>query len=313
MAYHLKGSGVFPVNGQGSSFWRRSQLGAEHGEGVTDTLMFKEGLTLGYMCYQPAKDLIESSYIDREQRTLTLTIALEGQSTTQGVDGQCFDFVAGHSTITAFRQVRGERHFPAGQTIRQLRLTVEETLLEQYQLLDLLLGIKDDCTATRVFFGQSTPSIQHHTQQLLELYHRDGQPLALHIAALTLLSLQLTPLAKPVVSCSRIRGQDQDKLLRAREILHSQYAQTLTLAYLCAAVGTNALTLKKGFHQLFGTTPFQMLTDIRMAKATELLASGLRVSSVAYQVGYQHLSSFSAAFERYYGCAPSAYYPKSFP
>lgn len=58
--------------------------------------------------------------------------------------------------------------------------------------------------------------------------------------------------------------------------------------------------------ELFGTSPHRMLTDIRMQKAWELLETGLHVSTVAYQVGYQHLSSFSAAFERYYSRTPKS-------
>ncbi len=49
-----------------------------------------------------------------------------------------------------------------------------------------------------------------------------------------------------------------------------------------------------------------MLTGIRMEKAWELLETGLHVSTVAYRVGYQHLSSFSAAFERHYGRTPKS-------
>ncbi|MEG1770820.1 MAG: helix-turn-helix transcriptional regulator, partial [Comamonas sp.] len=64
--------------------------------------------------------------------------------------------------------------------------------------------------------------------------------------------------------------------------------------------------LKQGFRELFGTSPHRMLTDIRMKKAWELLECGLRVSTVADRVGYRHLSSFSAAFERHYGRTPKS-------
>lgn len=55
----------------------------------------------------------------------------------------------------------------------------------------------------------------------------------------------------------------------------SQFDRPLTIAYLCAAVGTNEFTLKQGFRELFGISPHRMLTDIRMEKAWKLLETGL--------------------------------------
>lgn len=95
-------------------------------------------------------------------------------------------------------------------------------------------------------------------------------------------------------------------MLRARDIMMHDFARPLTIAWLCTTVGTNEFKLKQGFRELFGTSPHRMLTAIRMQKALELLETGLQVSTVAYRVGYQHLSSFSAAFERYYSRTPKS-------
>ncbi len=86
----------------------------------------------------------------------------------------------------------------------------------------------------------------------------------------------------------------------------AQYGRALTIPYLCAAVGTNEFALKQGFREVFGVSPHKMLVDIRMRKAQALLESGEPVSSVAYKVGFQHPSSFSAAFRRYFGCVPKS-------
>ncbi len=54
------------------------------------------------------------------------------------------------------------------------------------------------------------------------------------------------------------------------------------------------------------STPYQMLLDIRMNKAWELLSTGLQVAQTAYAVGYEHPSNFSAAFTRFYGRSPKS-------
>ncbi|QBR39981.1 AraC family transcriptional regulator [Kerstersia gyiorum] len=114
------------------------------------------------------------------------------------------------------------------------------------------------------------------------------------------------PAAPACAQTSKLNPDDQEKILRAREILLNEYAQPLTIAYLSAAVGTNDFKLKQGFRELFDTSPYRLLTSVRMEKARELLEMGARVSTAAYQVGYQHLSSFSTAFERYYGHVPKS-------
>lgn len=289
---------------QAQSPWLRSQLSEDFGHCRTDLLRFNDGLGLAYAHYQPTHDLREFSTIERESRTLTITIALEGQSSTLNVEGQCFNFVAGHSTIAAFSHARGERRFSAGQTIRQLRLIAEESFFEKYAMTSLLAERSCDKTTCRLFFGQHNQAVQSLAHRLLHLHERGGSLLDTHIAALSLVSEHnrlFLPQAKPA---QKIGSETQDKLERARDLILSQYSRALTNGYLCATVGLNERNLKEGFRALFGTTPASMLTDIRMQKAMELLESGKRVSSVAYEVGYQHLSSFSAAFERYYNITP---------
>lgn len=86
---------------------------------MTDTCHLHDGLTLSYAHYRPRHDLLEHSTVERNGRSLTIngrsltiTVALEGQSSTVGMDGQCFNFVAGHSTLAAFSSARAERRFP---------------------------------------------------------------------------------------------------------------------------------------------------------------------------------------------------------
>ena len=290
----------------GQSAWWRSHLPEEVGTCITDRLSIDEGLVLAYCHYQSPHDLLETSTMERQGRCLTVTIALEGASSTVDSDGQRFDFIAGHSTLAAFASVQGERRFPPNQRIRQLRLIAEEPLLQRYGLESLLDGVGRGQSACALSFGKQGGATQRLAHSLVHLHDHSGSLLDTQIAALGLLSEQTRPWAAKVKRPSVLRANDQDKILHARDILQCHYAQPLTVAYLCTTVGTNECKLKQGFRELFGTSAHKMLVRIRMEKALELLDSGLRVSTVADQVGYQHLSSFSTAFERYFGRPPSA-------
>lgn len=306
MTYRFNAADSAEPSRLGQGIWLRSQLPDELGDCTTDMCRLDDGLALAYAQYHPNHDLLERSTIERDGRSLTITVALEGQSSTIGADGQRFDFIAGHSTVAAFSSVRGERRFPADRLIRQLRLIASEPLLRRYRLEHLLDGVLNDHCARHIHFGQHGGATQRWAQALVHLHGRDAGALDLQIAALGLLAEQTQLFRLPVISPGKLHENDQERMLRARDLMMCQYADPLTIAWLCANVGTNEFKLKQGFREMFGTSPYRMLTDIRMGKAWELLETGLNVSTVAYRVGYQHLSSFSTAFERYYGRTPKS-------
>jgi len=307
MSYHLTHADIAPPIPLAQSAWMRVQLPAEAGRCHVDSVHLGDGLHLVYADYTPTRDLRETSHLERDSAALTITVALEGQSATIDTDGQRFDFIAGHSTLAAFASVRGERRFPAQQTIRQLRLIAEEPLLHQYGLGGLLAGGHRHA-ARHLACLPSPQATQRLAQTLMHLHARQGTLLDLHITALSLLSEHTRTLlpAPAKAGDTPIRTPDADKMQRARDILMQQFDRPLTLAYLCMAVGSNEYALKQGFRACFGTSVHRMLTDIRMQKAWELLETGLPASTVAWRVGYQHPASFSTAFARYYGRVPKS-------
>lgn len=285
--------------------WLRSSLPAEVGACTTNFLTFTDGLSVAYADYRPQYDLLETSVIEREP-SLTVAIALEGHSYTVGGNGQRFDFMAGHSTVAAYASTRGERCFPANQVIRQLRLIVPAPLLRQYGMASVL----DECHRGHpprpLFHGQHGLATHSLTAALIHRHDQASNLLDLHVAALSLLAERLRPILVQPTKVGKLTCADQDTLWRVRDIMMAQFDRPLSIGYLCASVGTNEFKLKQGFRELFGTSPYRMLTDIRMEKAWALLETGLQVSTVAYKVGFQHLSSFSTAFERYYGRTPKS-------
>jgi AraC-like DNA-binding protein len=65
--------------------------------------------------------------------------------------------------------------------------------------------------------------------------------------------------------------------------------------------------LYRAFDEHTDHTPSDLITELRMEKAAELLEDGEgSVTQVAYAVGYERLSSFSRAFRKHAGHSPSA-------
>jgi len=94
----------------------------------------------------------------------------------------------------------------------------------------------------------------------------------------------------------------------AGETLKRNLEAPPTLAALARDVGLGETTLKRGFHQVFGTTVFGYLRACRMERARHLLATGeATVLEAAAMVGYSNPSNFAAAFRRQFGLNPKAF------
>lgn len=78
-----------------------------------------------------------------------------------------------------------------------------------------------------------------------------------------------------------------------------------SIPQLCTLSGLNADKLKKGFKLLFGISPYAFHVAQKIEKARLLLLrTEDSVFTIAIQLGYEHLSSFSAAFKKHTGVSP---------
>jgi AraC-like DNA-binding protein len=61
------------------------------------------------------------------------------------------------------------------------------------------------------------------------------------------------------------------------------------------------------FKSIYGKTPHQYLTIVRIEKAMQLLRADFPVTEVCFAVGFESASSFSGLFKRLVGTSPYAY------
>ena len=61
------------------------------------------------------------------------------------------------------------------------------------------------------------------------------------------------------------------------------------------------------FKAIYGKTPHQYLTRVRIENAKELLQNEIAVSDVCFAVGFDSISSFTGLFKRYTKLSPSEY------
>jgi AraC-like DNA-binding protein len=104
------------------------------------------------------------------------------------------------------------------------------------------------------------------------------------------------------------RRRDLDLAHAARARLDRDYRRPPNFSDLAREIGTSQNKLKAVFKQAFGLTMADYCLDRRVREAQQLLMEAkLTIAQVAERVGYEHQSSFAAAFRGHVGMSPREY------
>jgi AraC-like DNA-binding protein len=103
------------------------------------------------------------------------------------------------------------------------------------------------------------------------------------------------------------RQRDVELAHAALDRLEREYRKPPLFADLAQDLGTNQNKLKAVFKDLFGLTMADYCLERRMREAQLLLEATLTIAQVAERVGYEHQSSFTAAFRGHVGMSPREY------
>ena len=95
-------------------------------------------------------------------------------------------------------------------------------------------------------------------------------------------------------------------VVKAREYIDKHKTEELSLADVAKAAGASVFHFCKVFHKATGLKFTDYVARVRLEDArTRLLNPYLRVSEIAYDVGFQSLTQFNRTFKRVFGESPS--------
>jgi AraC family transcriptional activator of pyochelin receptor len=99
---------------------------------------------------------------------------------------------------------------------------------------------------------------------------------------------------------------DAARIAAARRLIDENWHEKLTLEAIARRCGLNRDKLARGFRNVFGRSVGELLSEKRLDSARSmLLGTDLPISTIAYRCGYQNNASFTRAFSRRFGSAPS--------
>lgn len=94
----------------------------------------------------------------------------------------------------------------------------------------------------------------------------------------------------------------------AMDYIYENIDQRLRITDLANEIGVNRSYLTNMFKAVTGYSPKQLITNLRMEKAKDLLSnSDLSISNVAEQVGYPDVLAFSKIFKQNFNVSPKKY------
>ncbi|MCP3735743.1 AraC family transcriptional regulator [Sphingomonas sp. RP10(2022)] len=110
----------------------------------------------------------------------------------------------------------------------------------------------------------------------------------------------------PADGAGALRAAEAQRIADARRLIDERWHEKLTLDSISRACGLNRAKLTRGFRSMFAMSVADAITDRRLSGARDmLLATDLPVSSIGYRCGYLNNASFTRAFSRRYGQAPT--------
>jgi AraC-like DNA-binding protein len=86
----------------------------------------------------------------------------------------------------------------------------------------------------------------------------------------------------------------------------------ITLSEFALFVGASERTIERLFLKEMGLSYSEWRYRFRLIKSLEYLAENQTITQVAYSVGYNHVSSYIAAFKKFFACTPKQYFNLAF-
>ena len=97
-------------------------------------------------------------------------------------------------------------------------------------------------------------------------------------------------------------------ITRAKQFIHEHQGEDLSLGQVAKAVNTSTFYFCKMFKKATGVNFTDYLSRVRIEKAKNLLLNpNLRISEIAYEVGFQSLTHFNRVFKKIVGQSPTEY------
>jgi AraC-like DNA-binding protein len=101
--------------------------------------------------------------------------------------------------------------------------------------------------------------------------------------------------------------REREAVRRAKEVIRERFREAVPLEDLSRAAGLSRFHLARAFKKETGLSPHAFQTQLRIARARELLKTRIPIVEIAQEVGFYDQSHFTHYFKRAWGVTPAEY------
>lgn len=177
-------------------------------------------------------------------------------------------------------------------SFRYRTIYIEPSLIQSALAGRPLPFIESGISSDERLYGAVAPLLEDYDRPLETLEFQD---------AVYDLAIALNSAAGGV---SAARSVDYAAAERARQRIHDQLDEGISLADLERIAGHDRWALSRDFRALFGTSPYRYLIMRRLERAREMMLEGLPIADIAAACGFSDQSHFTRQFRKAYGMPP---------
>ncbi|MGC4099727.1 helix-turn-helix domain-containing protein [Ferruginibacter sp.] len=97
---------------------------------------------------------------------------------------------------------------------------------------------------------------------------------------------------------------------QAKKFMDDHFAAPIDIDAIAAKAFLSKFHFIRLFKALYGITPYQYLSSVRIEKAKQLLRKGHNITDACFAVGFESVTSFSGLFKKSTGYSPAAFSKK---
>jgi AraC-like DNA-binding protein len=272
-----------------------------------------DGVLIGWGDFQLPKPLVIQAAADAPTLEMHFSLSMDSTAVERGSQREIAFGANEHNVLYAPAFV-GELCMAAGKQRQFLEINLGPAFWDRFQQMDspalerLLRATETQRVATLGPQNRPISPAMHRVIQDISQAPYAGtlQRLFLEAKVLELIVLQQQQFEENAPAKLRsVNRRDAEKLHALRTHLMADPNTSLSLGELARLVELNEFKVKQGFRELFGTSVFGFLRELRLERAYGLLRENrLSIAEVSDRAGYKNPTHFTAAFRKKFGCVP---------
>ncbi|RPD39758.1 helix-turn-helix domain-containing protein [Chitinophaga barathri] len=284
------------------------ELPPEAGQGIIKHFHIQEGITLIYLAFTPALNLLLKKVPTEapDYYTIGYDVSPAGHQFVVGGELSRLDYLRKYSAYFRTSDAPIEVLLPASEPVQIVTLMISGQRVGTLFPQELRHVLKPRNKSTHGFF-QVNEEIHESILDIGENLHNNSADYFFVRGSVN----KLLALSLPIIAGQQQSRQkpEVEKLVALVEKLTADYSLTAPMLRDAARMtGVSPSKFKTIFRKIYKTSYYQYLLQHKMEKAKELLRDEQQtITSVAYMLGYSSCSHFTRLFRKSFSLSPQEY------